>query len=173
MSPSAAVYLAAIGALCDVAALVTILWWNSGRKRAASEIIERADRHAADVRQQAGREAESLKKEAQLEAREKTHALVADAEAKARARQHEIAGLEQGLAEKTRAVADRIASTDAIEKGLRARDAAVAAAEKHLAAAAVKSDQILADRQRELQRVAGLTSEEARELLLKIGRAHV
>src|SRR5260370_30740507 len=36
-----------------------------------------------------------------------------------------------------------------------------------LDAAAPRSDQLVADRQRELQRVAGLTAEEARELLLK------
>jgi ribonuclease Y len=170
MSPSAAVYLAviaAIGAVCDVVAVVVILRWNTGRKRAASEIVERADRHAADTRQQAEREAESVKKEAQLEARERAHALVADAEAKARARQQEMVGLEQALADKTRALADRIASTDAVERDLRARDAALADAQRGLAAAAVKSEQILADRQRELQRVAGLTAEEARELLLK------
>ena len=170
MSPSAAVYLSAIaviGAVCEVVAVVVILRWNRGRQRAVSEIVGRADQHAADLRQQAEREAESLKKEAQLEAREKAHALVADAEATARARQQEMAGLEQVLADRTRALADRLASTDTLEKDLRARDAAVADAQKSLAAAAAKSDQILADRQRELQRVAGLTAEEARELLLK------
>src|SRR5438045_2709772 len=108
MSPSAAVYLAAIGAACDVVAVIAILWWNRGRTRLASEIVGRADRHAADLRQQAEREAESLKKEAQLEAREKGHAVVAEAEAKARARQQEMVGLEQMLADKTRALADRI-----------------------------------------------------------------
>ena len=128
MSPSAAVYLAAIGAACDVVALVAILWWNSGRQHAAAEIIARADRHAADLRQQAGREAESLKKEAQLEAREKAHAIVADADAKARARQQEIVGIEQVLADKTRALADRLASTESLEKDLRARAAAIAEA---------------------------------------------
>ena len=79
----------------------------------------------------------------------------------------EIAGLEQGLADKTRALADRLSAADTLEHDLRARDAAVAGAQKRADAAATRSEQIVADRQRELQRVAGLTADEARELLLK------
>ena len=167
MSPSAAVYLAVFGAICDVAALGAILLWIASRRRVANEIVGRAEQHAGHMRQQAERDAESLKKEAQLEAREKSHALVADAEQKARNRQQEIAGLEQALSDRTRAFAERLAAAEKLERDLRARDAAAAEIQKRLDAAAVRSEQILADRQRELQRVAGLTAEEARDLLLK------
>jgi ribonucrease Y len=167
MSPSAAVYLAVLGAICDVAALAAILLWIASRRRVANEIVGRAEQHAGHMRQQAERDAESLKKEAQLEAREKSHALVADAEQKARHRQQEIVGLEQALSDRTRAFAERLAAAEKLERDLRARDAAAAEIQKRLDAAAVRSEQILADRQRELQRVAGLTAEEARDLLLK------
>jgi ribonuclease Y len=167
MSPSAAVYLAVLGAICDVAALGAILLWIASRRRVANEIVGRAEQHAGHMRQQAERDAESLKKEAQLEAREKSHALVADAEQKARHRQQEITGLEQALSDRTRAFAERLAAAEKLERDLRTRDAAAAEIQKRLDAAAVRSEQILADRQRELQRVAGLTAEEARDLLLK------
>ena len=167
MSPSAAVYLAVVSVVCDIAVVVAIVGWVASRKRIASETVGRAEQHAGQLRQQAEREAESLKKEAQLEAREKAHGVVAGAEAAARARQQEISGLEQGLADKARALADRLTATEALERDLRARDAAAGEIQKRLQAAATRSEQILADRQRELQRVAGLTAEEARELLLK------
>jgi ribonucrease Y len=167
MSPSAAVYLALVSVVCDVAVLVAIAGWVFSRKRIASETVGRAEQHAGQLRQQAEREAESLKKEAQLEAREKAHGVVSGAEAAARTRQHEISALEQGLADKARALADRLAATESLERDLRARDAAAGEIQKRLLAAATRSEQILADRQRELQRVAGLTAEEARELLLK------
>ena len=61
---------------------------------------------------QAARDAESLKKEAQLEAREKVHAMIAEAEAAARTRQLEITGLEQALADKTRSLAERLLAAD-------------------------------------------------------------
>src|SRR5260221_10958968 len=142
MSPSAAVYLALAGAIVGVAAFAGILRWIAGRKRLAAEIVGRAEQHAADVRQQAGREAESLKKEALLEARERAHALVADADAKARARQQEIAGLDQGLADKTRALADRLTATETLERDLRARHASAADAQTPADPAAAHREQI-------------------------------
>ena len=167
MSPSAAVYLALVSAICDVAVVGALAVWMASRKRISLETVGRAEQHAAQLTQQAEREAESVRKEAQLEAREQAHRLVADAEAKARTRQLEIAGLDQALADKTRGLADRLAASDTLERDLRAREAAAADIRARLDAAAAKSEQILAERQRELQRVAGLTAEEAREFLLK------
>ena len=167
MSPSAAVYLAMVSAICDVAVVGALAVWMASRKRISLETVGRAEQHAAQLTQQAEREAESVRKEAQLEAREQAHRLVADAEAKARTRQLEIAGLDQALADKTRGLADRLAASDTLERDLRAREAAAADIRARLDAAAAKSEQILAERQRELQRVAGLTAEEAREFLLK------
>ena len=165
MSPSA-VYLT-LGALADLVGVAALLWWFSSRKRIAAQTIGRAEEHSRQLRQQAERDAESIKKEAQIEAREKTHALMADAETKARARQQEIIGLEHGLAEKMRSLADRISETDRLERDLRARDGALAELQKKSEAAARRCDQVLAERQRELQRVASLTADEARDLLLK------
>ena len=167
MSPSAVYLVGILSAICDVGTLGVIIWWIVSRKRIAADTLGRAGDQARVLGQQAARDAESLKKEAQLEAREKAHTLLADTEAKARARQQEIAGLEQGLADKTRALADRLSAAGTLERELRARDAAAAEAQMRADAAAIRSEQMLADRQRELQRVAGLTADEARELLLK------
>jgi ribonuclease Y len=165
MSPSA-VYLT-LGAVADLIGVAALLWWFSSRKRIAAQTIGRAEELSRQLRQQAERDAESIKKEAQIEAREKTHAIMAEAETKARARHQEIIGLEHGLAEKTRSLADRISETDRLERELRARDGTLAELQKKSEAAALRCDQVLAERQRELQRVAGLTADEARELLLK------
>src|SRR3954447_25938536 len=167
MSPTAVYLTLAVSVCADVAGIGTLGWWMASRKRVAAETIGRAEEHVQLLRQQAQREAESLKKEAQLEAREKTHALIADAEQKARERQQEIVSLEQALADRTRALADRIGSTEKLERELRARDAALAELQKRTETAAVRSEQLLADRQRELQRAASLRGEEARALLLK------
>jgi ribonucrease Y len=165
MSPS--VVLLVVGTASDVLAVVLIGWWIASRRRIAADTIGRAQEQVAQIRQQAQREAESLKKEAQLEAREKTHTLVADAEQRVRTRQQEITGLDQALADRTRAVADRINAADKLERELKARDTAAAEMQKRAETAAARAEQLVADRQRELQRVAGLTGEEARELLLK------
>src|SRR2546430_189609 len=133
---------------------------SESRRRAARDIVARAEEQARLLRTQAERDGENLRKEAILEAREKSHELLAKSERQTRDRQQEIIGLEQALADKTRALADRIAASDSLERDLRARDAALADLQKRTEAAALRSEQLLADRQRELQRVAGLTAEE-------------
>jgi ribonuclease Y len=135
--------------------------------REAESLRAQAQREADGVRAQAERDAESLRKEAALEAREAAHTLAAAAEQRIRERQQEIAGLEQTLADKTRSLADRLAATTRLEEDLRTRDARVTAREQAAADALARGEHLLADRQRELQRVASLTADEARELLMK------
>ncbi|PYR77129.1 MAG: ribonuclease Y [Acidobacteria bacterium] len=154
-------------AITGVICVAAIGWWLASRRRLAAETVGRAEEQARQLRQQAERDAENLRKEAQLEAREKAHTLLAGAEEQARDRRQEILTLEQSLADKTRALADRLATSDKVEQALRARERALAQQEQNAAAAVARSEQLVADRHRELQRVAGLTADEARELLMK------
>jgi len=54
-----------------------------------------------------------------------------------------------------------------LERDLRARDAALADLRARAQAAAARSDQLATERQRELQRISGLTADEAREMVIK------
>jgi ribonucrease Y len=160
--------LAALAVIAaGVLAAGALLWGAATRRRAAGDALNKANDECQRVLKQAERDAESLRKEAALEAREKAHELAADSERQARERRQQIVGLEEGLADKTRALADRLAATDRLEQDLRGREKALAAHEQRAAAAATRVEQLAADRQRELQRVAGLSADEARELLLK------
>jgi ribonucrease Y len=188
------VYLIAIVIALAVSGGI-FLFWLTTRRRFAEATIERARLEAERIASQAVRDAEvtareaealrreaetlrrdaetlrrdseTFKKEAALEAREKAHEIGAEAERLARDRRQEILTLEQALADKTRALADRLSSTDKLEQELRGREKVIAQQERSVAEALNRADQIVAERQRELQRVAGLTAEEARELLLK------
>jgi ribonuclease Y len=144
-----------------------LLYWILVRKRMAEDLLARAKAEAERLTRQAERDSETLRKEAALEAREKAHALAAEAERTAHQRRQEIGGLEQALADKTRALADRLSATDKMERELRAREKTLDQQEQAAAAARARIDQLAAERQRELQRVAGLTADEARELLMK------
>jgi len=108
-----------------------------------------------------------LRKEAAIEAREKAHTIAAEADQRMRERREEMLALEQQLADKTRALADRLTATDRLEQDLRGRERALAAREEAVTASAARSEELIAERQRELQRVAGLSADEARELLLR------
>jgi ribonucrease Y len=150
-----------------LAAGLVVAWWTANRKRIAAETIGRAEEQALRILRDAERDAEARKKEALLEAKEQAHELAASADREARARRQEIISLEQTLADKTRALAERITATDKLDQELRARDRAIGDREKAAEAAVVRAEQLAAERQRELQRVAGLTHDEAKELLLK------
>jgi ribonuclease Y len=154
-------------AITGVISAGSIVWWLASRRRLAAETVGRAEEQARQLRQQSERDAETLRKEVQLEAREKAHDLVAGAEEQARGRRQEILGLEQALADKTRSLAERITVTDKLDQDLRGRERVLAQQEKNAAAAVARAEQIVAERQRELQRVAGLTADEARELLVR------
>ena len=164
MGPAANILTAVVAA---AAGLSVAGWWFAGRRRAAAALVADAQRAAAAERQQAKREADTLRKEAVLEARETAHTLASEAERQARARRDEIVGLEQSLADRTRALADRLAAVEAVERDLAAREAAAADVRARAEAAAARADQLVAERQRELQRVSGLSAEEARDLLIK------
>jgi ribonucrease Y len=158
---------AVLTTIAATASAALLVWTVTRGRRIAAEAVARANAEAARITQQAEREAEALRKEAALEAREKAHEITAETERHARDRRQEIIGLEQVLADKTRALADRLAATDRLEQELRRREKEIAAQQERATAAAMRTEQLLADRQRELQRVAGLTADEARELLLK------
>jgi ribonuclease Y len=164
-----AVYLISIINAVITTAIVgaSVAWWLAARRRMAEETIGRAQNEAERIRRDAERDADSIRKEATLEAREKAHELAASAEQQARDRRQEIVSLEQTLADKTRALADRLAATDRLERELRGRERAITEQQASARNATAHAEQLLADRQRELQRVAGLSADEARDLLLK------
>ncbi len=150
-----------------IAAIATFAYWIATRKRIAAETIGRAEEEARRLVRDAEREAEGKKKEALLEAKDKAHELRMEAERQAQERRQQIGKLEQVLAKKEEKVAERLAAADQQEKELGAREQAIKERERATAAAAVRCDEMLAEQQRELHRVSGLTAEEARDILLK------
>jgi ribonuclease Y len=150
-----------------VAAGAVFAWWVANRKRIAAETIGRAESEAARIVKDAERDAETRKKESLLEAKEKAHELLMDTERQARQERQQAAALEQTLARREASVSDRQSAVERLEKELSARDQALRDREKAAAAAATKYEQLVASQQHELERVASLTAEEAKELLVK------
>jgi ribonuclease Y len=144
-----------------------LAFWSASRKRIAAETIGRAEEHAARIVKDAGRDAETLKKEALLTAKERAHELLVDAERQASQQRQQAAALEQNLARRDASLTDRQAAMERLEQELGTRDRVVSEREKSAAAAVARYDQLVMSQQRELERVAGLTAEEAKDLLIK------
>jgi len=153
--------------IAAVAAAAVFAWWVATKKRIAAETVGRAEEQALRIVKDAERDAETRKKESLLDAKEKAHEVLMAAERQARQDRHQTATLEQTLARRDASLAERQAAIERLEKELNARERTVTEREKAAAAASAKYDHLVAQQQHELERVASLTGEEAKELLLK------
>jgi ribonuclease Y len=155
----------AIATLIVAAAVFAV--WTANRKRIAAETVGRAEEQALRIVRDAERDAETRKKEALLEAKEKAHELLMDAERQSHQTRHNASLLEQALTRREAAIAERQTAIERLERELGARDRVVVEREKVSAAAAARYEQLVAQQQRDLERVAGLTAEEAKDLLVR------
>jgi len=155
------------GVAALVAAAAVFAWWVANKKRIAAETIGRAEEQAQRLVKDAEREAETRGKEALLEAKEKSHELLMEAERQAHLGRQQAAVLEQALARREASLTDRQGAIERLEKELNARDRVLAEREKSAAAAAAKYEHLVTVQQRELEHVASLTADEAKELLIK------
>ncbi|MGE5814920.1 MAG: ribonuclease Y [Acidobacteriota bacterium] len=155
------------GVITAAVAGAMFTYWLSQRRRIAAQTVGRAHEEAERLLREAEREAEARKKEAALDAKERAHEMLAEADRQARERRQEIGSLEQTLAEKTRALAERITATEKLDEHLRLREQAAASREAAVESALARAEHLAAERMRELQRVAGLTHDEARDLLVR------
>ena len=150
-----------------VVAAVALAVWIASRKRIAAQTIGQAKAEAERLIRDAERELETRKKETLLEAKEKAHELLTNAERQAHRELQQAQTLEQTLARREATLAEHQAAADRIDKDLRARERTLADREKAAEAAAARYTQLVAQQQHELERVAGLTADEAKELLVK------
>ena len=150
-----------------VAAAALFAVWLANRKRLAAETVGRAEEQALRILKDADRDAETRKKETLLEAKEKAHELLTQAEKQARHDRQQAQTLEQTLMRREASLAERQAAIERTERDLTGREKAVGERERTSTAAAEKYERLVARQQHELERVASLTAEEAKELLLK------
>jgi ribonuclease Y len=150
-----------------VTAAAVFAVWVANRRRIAAETVGRAEEQALRIVKEAERDAEAYKKEAVLDAKEKAHELMAEAERQARQDRQQAQTLEQTISRRETVIADRQLTIERLEKELTGRERHVAEQEKSAETLRAKFDRLVAQQQHELERVAGLTADEAKDLLLK------
>ena len=153
-----------------LAGIVLFIVWLAARRRAARQIVGRAQDAAARLQ----RDAEAQQKELLLAAKEESHTLRQKAEAEARqmrertaAGERALAGRERTLEDRDRALAGRASAAAQRDQDLGRREAVLRDREATAAARAERYEQLVAERQRELQRVSGMTADEAKDALLR------
>nr|WP_122627178.1 ribonuclease Y [Lucifera butyrica] len=144
------------------AVIVGLLGFGLGywiRKNIAEAKIATAENAARKVIEDAEKTAEAKKKEALLEAKEEIHRLRSELEREIKERRSELQRLERRLVQKEENLDRKI---DSLEK----KEEILSRKETELDKSQEKINDLYAKQQIELERLSGLTSEEARNLLL-------
>ena len=141
--------------------LCGVLYFKLNKKIKASESnILKSEQDAQVMLENTKREAESLKKESILEAKEEVHRLRTDFEKESRERRNEIQRLERRLIQREESLDKK---NDLLEK----KEEVIAKKFQDVEQVETEVKELYAKEREELERISGLTTEEAKDLLLK------
>lgn len=129
------------------------------RKYIAEAKIASAEEEARRILEEARKDAEAKKREALLEAKEEVHRLRSEQERENRERRAELQRLERRLVQREESLDRKLESLEKKEELLEKREKAIQATQEKL-------EETYQAQLRELERISGLTCEEARALLL-------
>ena len=146
-------------AICIVSAVVASLISILIRKKTVEKTIGSAEKKAREIIDDAIKDAEAQKKEMLLEAKEDNLKTKNELEKEVRERRAEIQKFEQRILNKEEAIDKKAETIDKREQSLKDR-------EENLAEKQAKVDKLSEQRVNELERISGLTSEQAKEQLL-------
>ncbi|HJR44715.1 MAG TPA: ribonuclease Y [Actinomycetota bacterium] len=130
------------------------------RKSMAEKEVSSAENRAKTLVADAQREAEAAKREALVEAKDETFRMRSEAEADLKARRAEIEKKEDRISQRESALDARVNSLDRKEQAIEAKEAEIAKARQEL-------DRVAERARAELERVAGMTSQDAKQALIE------
>ena len=144
-----------------IAIPVTSIVTSSYQKKAAAKTIGTAEDKAREIIDEALKTAESKKREGLLEVKEESIRTKNELDKEIKERRAEVQRYERRIQQKEENIDKK---SDAIEK----KEASLAAKEEELNKQKEKIAKLNEERVQELERISGLTSEQAKEYLLKI-----
>lgn len=142
-------------------ALVALVIGYIIRKVFAESTIKSAEEEADRILETAQRDAESKKREALVEAREEIHKLRGEMEREAKERRSELQQFERRVTQKEETLERKSELLERREEILQRKNREVEQRETEV-------NEVLAKQRKELERLSKLTTEEARELILKL-----
>ncbi len=154
------IFIAAAAVLVIAAAVISHFVTVSNLRKNAESKIGNAESKAREIIDDAVKTAEAKKKESLLEIKEESIKNKNELEKETKERRTELQRYEKRVLSKEEALDKK---ADAIEK----REAGFAVKEEQLRQREIKVDELNKQRVQELERISGLTSEQAKEYLLK------
>jgi len=136
------------------------------RRLLARKALASAELKSQQVLEDASRQAEAVKKQAQLEAKEQLHALRQEFEEKTKERRNELSQLEKRLHQREELLDRKLDTLDRKEKEQAERDRQFSSREQTLKTKDEQLAQLIAEEKEKLKTVSGLSTEEAKQLLV-------
>ncbi|MFP3866607.1 MAG: ribonuclease Y [Desulfobacteraceae bacterium] len=137
------------------------------RKIILESRIKSVESLAKKMLDEARKEADGIRKEASLQAKDQIYQLKLEFDKEARERRLELNILEKRLLQKEEHLERKTATLDGKEAELSKREKAVVKTEKALQDQENQYQQLIQEQKNQLERLAGISSEEARSLLLQ------
>lgn len=152
-----------------VGAIVGVGVYELVRRRASAAKRLEMDEQARQVLQGAQREAENLVKEAKLEAKDLLFQARSELEKEQKAKQAELSNLEKRLVQRDEVLDRKLSGLEKREQETQRREQELAKREEGLVQKQAACDQVVKEHREALERVAGMTVEEAkRQLVLEM-----
>jgi ribonuclease Y len=156
------VYLAiAISGVAIGFVLFLLSWLNLKNKKSALE------KEHVKVLEEASKDSERIKKEALIEAKDLVYQTKSDAEKELRERRSEINHLDKRLRHKEESLERKFEQVEKRENDISKREKEYAKKERGLNDKEALYDKLIKDQTELLEKISGLSSEDAKELLLK------
>ena len=156
--------------ICVIVAGAGVIAYISGyfvRKSSAEGKLNHAEKLAKKITADAQKEAETLLKEAKLEVRDQLYESRIEFDKESKERRQELLALEKRLTQKEENLDRKVDLLDKKEKDLYRKERQVVEGEKVTKERQKELDVLIGREKEELQRIAGLTSADARRILLK------
>ncbi len=148
-------YIGCIAASIAILVIGFVVWIKPAREKATQQLED-----AGKLKDQSERELQTKRKEILIEAKDEAHRIRAEVERENRENRAEIQRSERRLTQKEETLDRRLENLDNKEKSLVSKEQETDSLQEDL------KNQIVQQRE-EVQRIAGLSSEEAKTLLLK------
>lgn len=149
-----------------ITALVAAIIGFLVRKQIAERAIGSAEQAAKTILQEAEKQAQAIKREKIIEAKEEVHKLRRDLEQESRERREEFKRSERRLLQKEESLDRKIAHNERKEEEIKQKEIEINQLQE-------KIDETLKQQLSELERLSGMTTEEAKEILLSRVRDEV
>jgi ribonuclease Y len=137
------------------------------RRTLAEAKVGNAEKQASRLVDQSRKEAETIKKEAALEAKERLYRAKSESDKEVRNKRRELAGLEKRLSQKEENLERKVDLLDRKEMDLNKREGKIGGREQGLAAKEEEYQQLKGEINTKLERISGMSSDQARAQLVE------